>query len=97
MRYEVRLEAEPSMAGAIEAYMRGTHIPGIMATGCFRRAHFDRAESGVYRTTYLAETREAFDAYIERHFARLREDFLAHFPTDIVPARELWTEQESWP
>lgn len=97
IRYEVRLEVDPSVAGAVEAYMRDTHIPEIMATGHFVRAHFDRAESGIYRTTYVARDRAAFDQYIERHFARLREDFLAHFPDGIVPARELWTEQESWP
>jgi len=97
MRYEVRLEADPSMAPAIEAYMRGTHIPEIMATGCFLRAHFDRAESGIFRTTYVAATRADFDRYIAEHFARFREAFLVRFPSGIIPARELFTELEAWP
>ena len=97
MRYEVRLEVDPSMAGTVEEYMRQTHIPEIMATGCFVRAHFDRAESGIYRTTYVAETRGDFDRYIAEHFARFREAFLARFPTGIVPARELFSELEAWP
>lgn len=97
IRYEVRLEVDPSVAGAVEEYMRASHIPAIMATGHFTRAHFDRAESGAFRTTYVTETREAFDQYVSGHFARFREEFLAHFPTGIVPSRELWTEQESWP
>lgn len=97
MRYEVRLEVDPSMAGAVEEYMRLTHIPEIMATGCFVRAHFDRAESGTYRTTYVARSRSEFDRYIAEHFSRFREAFLARFPTGIVPARELFSELEAWP
>lgn len=97
MRYEVRVEVDPSMASAIEAYMRTTHIPAIMATGCFQRAHFDRAESGLYRTTYVAATRGDFDRYMAEYFPRFREAFLTRFPTAIIPARELFTELEAWP
>jgi len=96
IRYEVRLDVPPPMAGAIEQYMRVTHIPEIMATGCFVRARFDRAESGAYRTTYVAASQEAFERFMTEHFARFRGEFLRQFPSGVVPARELWTAEQEW-
>jgi hypothetical protein len=96
IRYEVHLEPNPALAGAVEAYMRGEHIPAIMATGCFTRARFERTESGGYRTVYEAGSRADFERYMEDHFARFRGEFLARFPTGVAPSRELWTELEAW-
>lgn len=96
IRYEVTLDVEPSLAPAVESYMRTRHIAEIMTTGCFLAARFDRAESGRFRTTYLAATRADFDRYVADHAPHYRADFLAHFPDGVAPARELWTELQSW-
>lgn len=96
MRYEVRLDVNPALAGEVERYMLETHIAEVMATGCFLRAHFDREESGQYRTTYVAASRGEFDRYTRDHADGLRADFLAHFPEGASPTRELWTELGAW-
>jgi hypothetical protein len=96
IRYEVRLEVDPALAGEVERYMLQTHIPEVMATGCFLRAHFDREESGQFRTTYVAASRGEFDRYIRDHAAGLRAAFLARYPQGAAPTRQLWTELGSW-
>jgi len=96
IRYEVRLEVDPALASAVEEYMTTRHIAEIMATGCFVGAHFDRAESGHFRTTYLAASQGDFDRYTAHHAARYRADFLARFPDGVTPARDLWIELWSW-
>lgn len=97
IRYEVRLACDPTRAEAVEAYMIGRHIPDVLATGCFAGgAHFDRDESGAFRTTYLAASREEFERYVATHAERLRAEFLAHFPDGVVPTRELWNELAAW-
>ncbi len=97
IRYEVRLDADPALAAAIESYMRDHHIAEVLATGCFVGARFERAESGAFRTLYVAATAGDLDRYMADHAARLRADFLARFPDGVTPTRELWNELQEWP
>jgi len=97
IRYEVRLEVDPAHAAAIESYMRDEHIAEVLATGCFIGARFERAESGAFRTTYVAATPGDLDRYMADHATRLRADFLTRFPDGVTPTRELWTEIQEWP
>lgn len=96
IRYEVRLEVDPTLAESVEAYMTTQHIPAIMALGCFERAHFDRGEAGGFRTTYLAANREALDRYLRDHAEDLRADFLRQFPEGVTPRRDFWTQISEW-
>lgn len=96
IRYEVRLDVDPTLAESVERYMTTRHIPDIMASGCFERAHFDRGEGGAYRTTYLAASREELDRYLRDHAEGLRADFLRHFSAGVTPRREVWTQIGEW-
>lgn len=96
IRYEVSLGVDPGLAAAVEEYMVGRHIPDVLATGCFVGARFDRAESGSFRTTYLAGSQEILDGYLASHAPRLRGDFLEHFPEGVTVSREVWTEIAAW-
>ncbi|MFN2316731.1 MAG: DUF4286 family protein [Gemmatimonadales bacterium] len=96
IRYEVRLDVDPALAESIEVYMETKHIPEMMALGCFLRAHFNRGEAGVYRTTYLAARREDLDRYLREHAEALRADFLRHFPKGVTSTREVWTQLGEW-
>jgi hypothetical protein len=97
IRYEVRLDADPSQAAAIESYMRDHHIAAVLATGCFVGARFERAESGTFRTTYVAATPGDLDRYMADHATRLRAEFMDRFPDGVTPTRELWNELQEWP
>jgi hypothetical protein len=95
--YEAMLCLEDlSHAAALEAYMRGRHIPNIFATGCFRDIRFCRIEDGRFRTTYAAATQDDFDRYLRDYAPALRDDFAAHAPPELTVAREVWTVMESW-
>jgi hypothetical protein len=76
--------------------MRETHIPEVLATGCFQAADLVRSSSGRYRTTYVARTQGDLDRYLETHTAALRADFAAHFPEGVTLSREVWVTVERW-
>ncbi|HEY7505296.1 MAG TPA: DUF4286 family protein [Gemmatimonadales bacterium] len=94
--YEVTSVVEESLAGRFEQYMRETHIPDVLATGCFQSAVFARSSPGRYRTGYIARTQADLDRYLETHTARLRVDFAAHFPKGVSLAREIWVAVQRW-
>ena len=94
--YEVTADMDASVAARYERYMRDTHIPEVLATGCFHSASFARAAPGRYRTCYVAATQADLDRYLERHTAALRADFAAHFPDGVILSREVWTTLEDW-
>lgn len=94
--YEVTAEVEEDLIARYERYMRDTHIPEVMATGCFYAAVLARSSPGRWRTSYLARTRADLDRYLETHTAALRADFAAHFPEGIRLAREVWVTVERW-
>jgi hypothetical protein len=94
--YEVTLQVDPALAGAIEEHMRRVHIPEIFATGCFRRIRFDRASAARFRTSYQADTQADLDRYLREHAPRLRAAFQAEFPEGVVLTREVWIQQEGW-
>lgn len=100
--YEVTLDVDPAVAAAVERFMRGTHIPEILATGCFEAIAFERmedAEGGAtlrFRTRYRAARRADVDRYFAQFQARFRTDFLLHVPSGVTLARAVWAEVETW-
>jgi hypothetical protein len=94
--YEVTAEVEARLAAEFERYMRETHIPEVLATGCFLGAIFARSSAGRYRTSYLALGQAELDRYLEAHTTALRQDFARRFPDGIGLAREVWTAVERW-
>jgi hypothetical protein len=96
IHYEVTLECSASTAAGLEHWMRSTHIPDMMATGCFSAIHFDRAD-GRFRTVYDAPTRRVLDRYLDDHADRMREAFHRQFPAGVVVSREMWEQVQAWP
>ena len=94
--YEVTVDLAPALAEAFQAYMRGKHIPEILATGCFTGARFEQASPTRFRTCYLG-TRAGLDRYLAEHTAAFREDFLRHFPEGATASRDVWSGVQSWP
>ncbi|MFI5236001.1 MAG: DUF4286 family protein [Gemmatimonadales bacterium] len=96
IRYEVTLDVEPQLAAGLEDYMRGKHIPEILATGCFEEIRFERAGEGRFRTSYFALTAADLDRYMAQHTGGFRASLISYFPRGVNAVRETWTELESW-
>ena len=79
-----------------ERFMTERHIPDLIATGCFREAHFERSAPGRYRTRYEAHDRAALERYMEDHAARLRDDVARIFPEGLSFEREEWETLSSF-
>lgn len=88
--YEVTIQLDDvSLAAALEEYMR-THVPEVLATGCFLDAHFERSAPDVYRTRYTVASQSDLDRYVAEHAPRLRADFVEHFPSGVRLTRSVW-------
>ncbi len=95
--YEVTAQVRPDLIPAYERYMRERHIPDLLATGHFRAASLAAAGAGRYRIRYEAPDRAALDRYLADLAARLRADFLTHFPEGVDLSREVWEAVQVWP
>ena len=95
--YEITAIVDAELIDGYERYMRGRHIPDLLATGYFVGAKLMRAAEGRYRVQYFAPDEAALENYLEREAGRLRTDFLDHFPTGIEVQREVWEVVEQWP
>jgi uncharacterized protein DUF4286 len=94
--YEVTLEVDPPLTDRLTAYMRGSHIPGIYQTGCFRRISFQRASATRFRTSYQAASASDLERYLSVHAEAFRADFRTHFPSGLPISRETWAEDAVW-
>lgn len=93
--YEVRgVTNDVSLADTIETYLRVTHVPEALATGCFAGAYVSRLDPVTFRTTYVAHDQRSLEQYFAEHTARLRADFVKHFPTGVTLTREEWIVSE---
>ena len=92
--YEVTVVVEEGLVDRFERYMRATHIPAVLATGCFQEAVFARSSPGRYRTGYVARAQADLDRYLESHAAALRAHFQARFPHGVSLSREVWVTVE---
>ena len=93
LSYEVTIQLDdPSLANALESYMRGGHVAEVLATGCFLDGHFEQSAPGIYRTRYSVASQEDLDRYVEEHAPRLRADFQEHFPSGLRVTRAVWKD-----
>lgn len=87
--YEVILNVDPEHAERLDAYMLDKHIGEVVGTGCFESATYFR-DGERRRTIYEAPDRAELDRYLSDFAAKLRDDFLEHFPEGVTPSREEW-------
>ena len=94
--YEITTVVRADLRAAYERYMRGRHIPDLLATGAFSAASISASSGGRYRVRYEARSRAALDEYLATHAPALREHFMTTFPEGIEVSREEWGVLESW-
>ena len=93
--YEVRgTTNDVTLADTIETYLRVTHVPEVLATGCFAGAYVARLDPVSFRTTYVAHDPASLERYFAHHTARLRDEFVRRFPSGVTLAREEWIVAE---
>jgi hypothetical protein len=97
--YEVRLTPTPDSTAPLIRYMTETHIPAILATGCFAAARFARLDgddAGTFRTTYVAGTRADLERYLRDHAPAFRAEFLRDMGDAVHATREVWEDVQTF-
>ena len=87
--YSISIIVDLKLVERFEDFMRDTHIPDLLKTGCFESAEFDKISKGKYRATYFAKTQEDLERYLKFEAADLRKDFLSNFPDGVDIKREI--------
>ncbi|AMJ67371.1 DUF4286 family protein [Hymenobacter sp. PAMC 26628] len=82
--YNVTTSLEPAVADEWVAYMRDTHMPEVMATGCFIKNQLCRLlneeDDGItYASQYYCLSLEQLEAYQEHFAPALRADMDRRF------------------
>lgn len=89
--YEITATVSESLVGKYESFMKETHIPELLETGCFNKALMTLAAENRYRIQYYAPSKALLDSYLDNFAEKLRMDFLKNFPEGIEVSREVWT------
>lgn len=76
-------------------WMKTTHIPEVMDTGCFQEYRFckllgmDETDGMTYAVQYLAQNMEAIEAYQTQHAPALQSDYQKRWNNQYVVFRSL--------
>jgi hypothetical protein len=93
--YNVTTHVDKSIHTAWLEWMKTTHIPEIMQTGCFmkyqltRLLDIDEAEGPTYAAQYYAESRASYNRYVELFAANLRKAAAGRWGDKIISFRSL--------
>lgn len=78
--YNITVKPDPEISEAYLHWLKETHIPAIMATGCFsefricRMLDVEEGDGITLVVQYHAPDRSAYETYIEEYAPKLRED-----------------------
>jgi hypothetical protein len=92
--YNVTVSIDAQTADNWLDWMRKTHIPDVMATGCFKESRISRVhgeeEGGVtYAITYLSHSRASYNSYQELHAPKLQQEHTAKFAGKFAAFRTI--------
>ena len=94
--YNVTVSIDTSVHISWIDWMRKTHIPNVMNTGCFREARISRVhgeeEGGLtFAITYVAKSQEDFDYYQENFAQNLQKEHAEKFNGKFAAFRTMLT------
>ena len=94
--YSVTTNIDDACLPEWEEWMRDTHIPDVMQSGCFLGYSFTRlltevpeAEGKTYNVQYQARDMEAYEDYRENFAPALQADFQHRYSGQFVSFRTL--------
>jgi len=92
--YNVTLSVSEEVHEKWLQWMKGTHIPDVLGTGCFESAKLLRVhafeQGGItYAVMYVAPSMESYERYQTNHAARLQGEHEALFKDTAVGFRTM--------
>ena len=96
--YNVTIKILPAKAQAWLEWMQNTHIPQVMATGCFTQYRIakmlfleDEAEGLTFNIQYTCPDLQTYQTYQEQHAPKLQADHNQYYTPgqDFVAFRSL--------
>lgn len=93
--YNVTTKLNPGIEIEWLAWMKNTHIPEVMQTGCFTESRIlrllesDDSDGFTYTVQYMSDTKAGYDRYLEVYAASLRERTLTRWDNKIIAFRSL--------
>jgi hypothetical protein len=93
--YNVTTKVDPSIHEIWVDWMKTTHIPEIMHTGCFTEFQFvrllelDDSEGPTYATQFRAASKADYNRYLAIYANKLRNDVLSTWGNKVIGFRSL--------
>jgi hypothetical protein len=93
--YNVTVKVDWSIHDAWVKWMQQEHMPEVLATGCFNHSQLlrvletDETEGPTYAAQYFAESKPAYNRYIEIHSPVLRKKVSDKWGNQLIAFRSL--------
>jgi hypothetical protein len=95
--YNVTVKVENAIAEDWLHWLKETHIPEILSTGCFTEASvlhlmepLDEAEEGItYAVQYKTNSRDDYEKYLHNHAAEMRRRGIEKWGDRFIAFRSL--------
>lgn len=93
--YNVTTKVDPSVHEIWVEWMKNTHIPAVMDSGCFTEFQFvkllelDDTDGLTYAVQYRASSKADYNRYLEIHANKLRNEVFAVWGNKVIAFRSL--------
>lgn len=93
--YNVTTKVDNSIATDWLQWMKETHIPEVIATGCFSKYHImrlievDDTDGPTYAIQYTAESKALYNRYISEFAPELRQKTLQQWGNKVIAFRSV--------
>jgi hypothetical protein len=93
--YNVTTKIDASIHEPWVEWMKATHIPDVLKSGCFtdykfvRLLEIDESEGPTYAVQFFADSKADYNRYIELHAPALREDVFSVWGNKFISFRSL--------
>lgn len=99
--YNVTVSIDPAIQEDWLEWMRSTHVPDVMNTGCFiesriSRVHGEEEGGMTYAVSYVCESQEMYDHYQATHAPSLQKDHSERYAGQVAAFRTLLTILEEF-
>lgn len=94
--YNVTVSIDPEVKDEWLDWMRTTHIPDVMNTGCFiesriSRVHAEEDGGLTFAISYVSESQELYDHYQATYAPRLQQDHAQRYAGRFAAFRTMLT------
>lgn len=93
--YNVTIKIDWPIEKDWTSWMLNEHMPEVVATGCFessrllRLLEVDETDGPTFAAQYVAESKEAYNSYIQQHAPAMRKKVTEKWGNQLVAFRSL--------